>query len=379
MGGHAGSDRAGYDQAGYDPSNFYVWRVSDGFAIHLSLNVVTQLAAEISRGGNESSGPETRGILLGRMVDAPVRATVIEDFRLIPAGAASALPDSDDALFEIASRMVETGNERRVLGFFRAQRDGNLNLGPRDLQTLSRLFCETGNIALVIQTARRGGESEASLFYWQHGGAHPRDFGFGFPLDAGQLASGHPGWRFPNPLQPPQPAATTSTPKPQKEGRASAPAPLATGNGIRWLRLLPTAALVAICIVALQLVTNSNHTSDAAVATAESAGSEIHANVATPDLAQTKNENGLGLTVTARQHQLEIRWNRDSQAIAACDKAVMRITDDGITEAVPFEQSQLRDGYVAYSPKTTDVSIRLEVTGKNGGTTSESIRSVAIP
>jgi hypothetical protein len=367
MGGHAG----------YDPSNFYTWRVSDGFAIHLSLNVVTQLVAEISRGGSESLGPETRGILLGRMVDTPFRATVIEDFKLIPSGAASALPDSDDALFEIACRMVETGNERRVLGFFRAQRDGNLNLGARDLQTLSSLFCETGNIALLIQTPRRGGESEASLFYWQHGGANPRDFGFGFPLDAGQLASGHPGWRFPNPLQPTQPAATTPTPKAQREERPSVPASLATGNGIRWLRLLPTAALVAICIMALQLVTNSNHTSDAAAA--ESAGSEIHASAATPDLAQTKNENGLGLTVTARQHQLEIRWNRDSQAIAACDKAVMRITDDGITEAVPFEQSQLRDGYVAYNPKTTDVSIRLEVTGKNGGTTSESIRSVAIP
>jgi hypothetical protein len=393
MGGHAGSDQAGYDQggydqsgydqsgydqSGYDPGNFYVWRVSDGFAIHLSLNVVTQLAAEISRGGNESPGPETCGILLGRTMDTPFRATVIEDFRLIPSSAASALPDSDDALFEIACRMVETGNERRVLGFFRAQRDGNLNLGARDLQTLSRLFCETGNIALLIQPPRRGGESEASLFYWQHGGAYPRDFGFGFPLDAGQLASGHPGWRFPNPLQQTQAAATPPTPKVQKEERAFAPAPLATGNGIRWLRLLPTAALVAICIVALQLVTNSNHTTAAAPATAESAGSEIHANAA-PGLAETNNQSGLGLTVTSRQHQLEIRWNRDSQAIAACDKAVMRITDDGITEAVPFEQSQLRDGYVAYTPKTTDVSIRLEVTGKNGGTTSESIRSVAIP
>jgi hypothetical protein len=57
----------------------------------------------------------------------------------------------------------------------------------------------------------------------------------------------------------------------------------------------------------------------------------------------------------------------------------MKITDDGITESVPFDQSQLRDGYVAYTPKTSDVSIRLEVTGKDGGTTSESIRSVAIP
>jgi len=76
---------------------------------------------------------------------------------------------------------------------------------------------------------------------------------------------------------------------------------------------------------------------------------------------------------------LEIRWNRESAAIATSDKAVIKITEDGRTEVVPFDQTQLRDGYVAYTPKTSDVSIRLEVTGKDGATTSESIRSVAIP
>jgi len=61
------------------------------------------------------------------------------------------------------------------------------------------------------------------------------------------------------------------------------------------------------------------------------------------------------------------------------DGGTMKITDDGITEAVPFDQGQLRDGYVAYTPKTNDVSIRLEVTGKDGGTASESTRWVSIP
>jgi hypothetical protein len=363
------------DQSGYNPGNFYSWRVSDGFAIHLSLNVVTQLAAQISRGGTES--PAACGILLGRTIDAPIRATVIEDFKLIPSVAASALPDGDDTLFEIACRMAEAGSEQRALGFFRTRRDGSLNLGARDQQTFSRLFCETGKIALLIQTPRRGGESEAAIFYWQQGGVHPRDFGFGFPLDAGQLASGHPGWRYPNPLERAQPAATRlpaqpSTPEPQP-----APVPAARGNGIQWLRLLPTAALVAICILALQLATNSNRTTAAAPA-APSTASEIPTSKA-PAAAAPDNEKGLGLTVMSRQHQLEIRWNRDSAIIAAADQAVMKITEDGITEAVPFDQSQLRDGYVAYTPKTSDVSIRLEVSGKRGGTTSESIRSVAIP
>jgi hypothetical protein len=327
-------------QPGYDPGNFYVWRASDGFAIHLSLNVVTQLTAEISRAGSEAAG--LRGILLGRTIDTPFRATVIEDFKLIP--------ESDDAQFEIASR-------QRALGFFRAQRDGTLNMRQRDLKTFSRLFCETGSVGLLIQTSTRGNGSDAALFYWQHGGVQPRDFGFGFPLDAGQLASGDPGWRFPNPLEdtPAPPAPKPSTPQPSVNNSASP-------EGIRWSRLLPTAALVAISIGALQMATNSSRTVDAAPAPTEAA-----------------QVPGLGLTVSSHPHQLEIRWNRQSAVIEASDQGLMKITDDGITESVPFDQSQLRDGYVAYTPKTTDVSIRLEVTGKDGGETTESIQSVAIP
>lgn len=364
-------------QVGYDPGSFYVWRASDGFAIHLSLKMVSQLAAQISRGGNEGQTEDMRGILLGRTIDTPFRTTVIDDFKLIPASAAEAYPDCDDALFEIACRMAEAGTEQRALGFFRAQRQGNLNLGPRDLQTFSRLFCETGKIALLIQTPRRGGESEAALFYWQQGGAFPRDFGFGFPLDAGQLASGHPGWRFPNPLDPTQAVATQPAPAP----RAPQPAPMPAApvsvsrEQIRWSRLLPTAGLVVICIWALQYAMNSNRTTAASSVPTESSASEI----AAPAPSAPNNENDLGLNVTPRQHQLEIRWNRESAAIVGSDRGVMKITEDGITEAVPFDQTQLRDGYVAYSPKTTDVNIRLEVTGKDGGTTSESIRSVAIP
>jgi hypothetical protein len=372
-------------QVGYDPGNFYVWRASDGFAIHLSLNMITQLTAQIARSGGKTQPEETRGILLGRSIDTPFRATVIEDFKLIPASADGANADSDDALFEIACRMAEAGNEQRALGFFRVHRDGNLNLGPRDLQTFSRLFCETGKIALLIQTSKATNESDAGLFYWKQGGVHPRDFGFGFPLDAGQLAKGHPGWRYANPLDH-SPAADMPAPRPPapKPMPMPTPAPVFVPHErIRWSRLLPTAALVAICVGALQLATRSSHTAAAASAPTEAAGSQVAASEnapsAAPAPAEPANEKGLGLTVTTRQQQLEIRWNRLSPVIAASDKGAMQITDDGITEVVPFDQSQLRDGYVAYTPKTTDVNVRLEVTGKDGGTTSESIRSVAIP
>jgi len=362
-------------QVGFNPGNFYVWRVSDGFTIHLSLKVVTQLTAQISRAGSKSQPGELCGILLGRTIDTPFRATVIEDFELLTPGEAAspdpaAHPDSDDAAFETACRMAEAGNEERVLGFFRARRDGALNLSPRDLETFSRLFCENGKIALVIQTPRRGGESEAALFYWEHGGAHPRDFGFGFPFDAGQLASG-PGWRYPNPIDHAQPAATptaTPAPKPVVPDRTPAPASFSRDR-IQWSRLLPTAALVVIGIGALQMATNSGR-----ALAGISPAAETTANSWVPN-----NKTALGLSVKPGPDELEIHWNPESEAIAACEKGVIKITDARTTQALQFNRDDFRDGYVAYTPASSDVSIRLEVTGKDGGTTSESVRVVAIP
>jgi hypothetical protein len=358
-------------QPGYDPGNFYVWRATEGFAIHLSLNLVAQLTAQISRAGNETDG--IRGILLGRTIDTPHHGTVIEDIKLIPArDEAGEQSKSDDALFEIASRMAEAGNEQRVVGFFRARRDGRLNLRQSDLETFSRLFCETGKVVLLIQTSRRGNESDAALFYWQQGGVHPRDFGFGIPFDAIRLAGGHPGWKYPDPLDAAPTPAAPPAPKPPSPVWTPLPAVSAAAqNGIRWSRLWPTAALVAIGVGALQLAMNSDRTVAAAPAPTEA--SAFEGSPSTPVAA------GLGLKVTSLQHQLEIRWNRESAAIGASGSGLMKITEDGITETVPFDPSQLRDGYVAYTPKTTDVSIRLEVTGKDGGTMSESIRAVAIP
>jgi hypothetical protein len=348
-------------QVGYDPGNFYVWRATDSFAIHLSLTVISQLTSQISRNVAESHPGEIRGVLLGRSVDTPSRATMIEDFALVPPSEDGA---NDDALFDMARRMAEgAGSDRRVVGYFRVKRDGTLNMGPRDLETFSRLFCETGNIALLIQGAPHG-ESEAGLFYWQHGGPHPRDFGFGFPFDAGQLATGHPGWRYPDPLNYTQPVSTPPSPTRRVPKQAPPPPPVrAYQEGIRWGRLLPTAALVAIGIAAMQVVLN-----DRTVAAAP-ASTQATATETAP----------LGLKVTSRPHQLEIRWNRQSPAITSAERGEMKITEGGTTQPIPFDKRQLQDGYVAYTPTTSDVGIRFEVTGKDGSATEESIRSVAIP
>jgi hypothetical protein len=347
-------------QLGYDPANYYMWRAPDGFSIHLSLDLVRELATRVA------GSKETRGFLLGRSVTTPFAATMAEAFVLI-----SPFEDFESARLQVGlaatfRRTAEDAeSQQRVVGYFRSQRDGQLSLSARDMQTFDRLFSENGNIGLLIRAPRRG-ERDAALFYWQDGRPQPGEFGFGFPFDAKKLAGGHPGWRFSNSSQQEQKAPARSVARPAPE----APPLVAPSQGIRWSRLWPTAALVVTGIVAAQVVWNSRGTTSAdSTPAVEATQTSTAASYVTP----------LGLKVTSEPHLLEIRWNRAASAITAAAKGTMRISEAGVTEVVPFDPRELREGSVAYTPKTNDVSIRLEVTAADGAATTESIRAVAIP
>lgn len=374
-----------------DPGKYYVWHACDDFAIHLSIKAIARLNVQISRASRGGSG-ELQGILLGRGVDEPFRATVVEDFQLLEPGegGAGAL-DTEQLAAAIRQAQgtpgqgPEQGPPQGVIGFFRSRRDGRLNMCTGDLEILRKFFGAPGDVALLIQTSR-GNERDAALFYQEGNGVRPQDFGFGFPFDAEQLASGHPGWRYPDPIDySPVPAAASSShapasevppphPLPRISDFAMPPPPIqSTERGIRWGRLVPTVVLAALAIATIQFLTNRGGTVSAAPPDPPAAAAGAST------ASASAGDSGLGLTVQALPHQLEIRWNRQANPIAASQRGEMRITDDGITETVPFDPSQLHDGYVAYTPKTNDVSIRLEVTGKDGVATSESVRTVAIP
>ena len=339
----------GNTQLGYDPANYYVWQAPGGFSIHLNLHVVRELTAQIAASG------EICGILLGRSITSPFTATMADDFVVIP-------PSED---FESTRRAAENdGRELRAIGYFRSQREGELKLGPRDVQTFDRWFYEDGTIGLFIRFPRRG-QSEAALFYWQGGQPQPREFGFGFPFDATKLAGGHPGWRFGDPLEAEQEAPARSPYPEVPEVPEMAPT-----ESIRWSRLWPTAALVVIAISATQVIWNSKGTASA---------NSSQAAPATAPAVASAYETPLGLKVNSLPHQLEIRWNRAAPTITAAAQATLSISESGVTETVPFEPGDLREGYVAYTPKTNDVSIRFEVKAADGSATTESIRVVAIP
>jgi len=217
--------------------------------------------------------------------------------------------------------------------------------------------------------ARLLSESERSAFYlWAHQQGFTRLNGSfeqlgeelwrdpkGKIVSAGRIADEHPEWRWSSPKAAAQPR--------QKPAAAL----VASLRGAEWARLLPTVALGMILVGALESAIGSRDTS------------RPPANPATIAPTDSSDRMSLGLRVTSLPNQVQIRWNRQSPVILASASGQLRISEDGVTEVVPFDPAQLRDGSVAYGPKTNDVDIRLEVTGQDGSKTSESVRVVAIP
>jgi hypothetical protein len=270
------------------------------------------------------------------------------------------IPPSED--FESARRAAESDGRRlRAIGYFRSQRDGALSLGPRDLLTFERWYYENGSVGLLIRAPRRG-DSEAALFYWEDGQPQPQEFGFGFPFDATKLAGGHPGWRFPDPIEPKQKAPTQSAFRRTPEAPVVAPS-----EGIRWSRLWPTMALTTVAFLAAQVTWNSRRARSAHTAPASETSTE------------SAYQTPLGLKVASQPGQLGIRWNGAAPAVAAAIRGMLDISEGNATQAIVLDVRGLQEGYFAYRPKTSSVSIRFEVTAADGSAIAESIRAVAIP
>ena len=337
-----------------DPRRFYIWNAPGNlFSIHLSLDVVQKMTSELLHAAIGNPPRDISGVLLGRSLQAQHPTTIVEEFVSASGQAINqeSLTGDNDAVSGMVWRLVRGVEEgRHVVGFFRSQRDGRLAPNDLDLTNASRLLGEPDNLLLLIRLLQSG-ESEATFFYWE--GAKTQYYGHDapFPFDATQLApTSLSAWKHPDPDLP---------------ERVSSPHGIAARVAIEpslWLRLFPTVALFGLVTAGIQMLWLSRPAE--ATQAAETTMSD-----ASP----------LGLKVTVQPQQVDIRWNQHSAAILAAKEGVLTIREGDVSEKVPIDSQELRDGYVAYTPQTNDVYVRFEVSGTDGNTTTESVRVVAIP
>jgi hypothetical protein len=133
---------------------------------------------------------------------------------------------------------------------------------------------------------------------------------------------------------------------------------------ITWMRLLTTTALFSIATGAILVALDSNRADTAAAAPPETA--EAY-------------RSPLGLRVTSRKQQVDIRWDHNLITALQSSKGLMKITEGETTKLIPLDSRDLQDGYVSYAPLTSDVRVRFEVTRADGSLVAESTRVVAVP
>jgi protein TonB len=94
-----------------------------------------------------------------------------------------------------------------------------------------------------------------------------------------------------------------------------------------------------------------------------------------PSGAAVQDTSQLSLRVERTAGEIVLTWNRDSDAIRSATHAVLSIADGDQHENVEMDLAQLRIGSISYSPASSDVVFKMEVTGRNQEkTASESLR-----
>jgi len=96
-----------------------------------------------------------------------------------------------------------------------------------------------------------------------------------------------------------------------------------------------------------------------------------------PDLTVMESTLPLKLSVSEKQNQLDVTWDRNAPAIVQAKRGVLSISDGLNKKDLELTGAQLRTGRVLYSRLSADVALRLEVFGEGATPVTETIRIVS--
>jgi len=368
----------------------------------------------------QSRGSEIGGFLLGRVSPGDPAAVSMEDYELVGCdysrGPLYRLSDADMGRFERAIDERRASGGLVVAGFFRSHTRKGLVLDADDLALFQTHFSDPRNVALLIRPFATKA-SVAGIFIWENGAVRGNASYLEFPFRSSELTPSNPVEEasppVPEAVQPPPPEA--AVPKlqaraqivpiasrreiappvpppfvevpapeiaPEKNPEPETPAPefsflgalpsapipdweappatglLAARSSAKMVRMALAAAAAVVAIVLLFVYP----------------GFLLHRAGRSPVLPQ-QDSSQLALRVEHSGGELMLTWNRESSAIKNATRAVLEITDGAQHENVDMDLALLSSGSIEYSPSTSDVVFRMEVTGADQTrTTSESVR-----
>lgn len=332
---------------------YFVWQApGQPVAIHISIDVVDRLSADIMRGFGlvPKRGAEVGGILIGTIQSGTIR---IEDFEPVPCtyarGPSYLLTEAERESFREACH--RRGSE--AVGYYRSHTRDGLALQPEDIQLIDRLF----PLALLVKPfATKPG---VGGFFVRENGAFPAATPLEFPFRRWELTGEEPPRRAPmeerNRKEPE--AAVPSAPR---EGKAAA-APASTAAPQPYYRIFSAESgeppkpsgeprapktrtgmwLVASFVFLLLGVLLGYEAS----------------RITAPQRAAA--DFALSLAVQRTGENLTIHWNPEARAVVSANKGVLEIDDGGETRRVELDRANLSSGSMVYRNTSNKVGFRL--------------------
>jgi hypothetical protein len=369
-----------------DPTGYYIWGApGQAVVIHLRLDVVERLAAEVMRGfgGMPKRGAEIGGVLIGTIRPGVPAVVRIDDFETVPCeyrrGPSYLFTEEDGVAFEECCRRLQPGASPSAygVGYFRSHtRDDGFSLDQGDIELLDHFFPGPAHVALLIKPYA----TKVSV-----GGFFVREYGV-FPETTPLEFSMHRGG-----IEEELPAQA----RPLTEGRGEGPADRRPETLLRPAGIAPEDNLSSRPVTgpAPNIAQAPNITLAPNI---PSGGSFVDALPQAPppsgranwvwfpltllflllgvalgyQLALTLSANAAGssaqefslsLSVKKVGDNLSVTWNRLSPAVRTAQKGVLEIDDGGYTKPVALDAAQLQNGSLIYRNASKSVRFRLTV------------------
>lgn len=413
------------------PAPSYAWGAPGKTAkVRLPFDLIDRLEREVVDNFRsfDAVGSEIGGLLLGNAVPNAPETIWIEDAELIPCdysrGPFYRLSDADLARFDAAVERRGGAGGLRVAGFFRSHSRKGLALDAEDMAVIEARFRDPLQVVLLVRPFATK-VSTAGIFIWEDGRMRGEASYLEFPFRSSELtaADSQTGLAAPGtgnadgPALSPRPvtrAPVVSMPSRLKIARSSSPAMVSgleePAAGVSGQTAPPWPAVPDAPVMPAAETGEPRSVVAGGPAKPEPKPAEPEAvEMDTPAAPPAKAPRGKllwlalagalvacsgvlfvypGLTrSTARppaaltlrvEHtatDLLLTWNGDSDAVRNAKRAVLSISDGARQENLGLNLSDLRNGSIVYSPLSSDVSFRMEITGPDQSkTASESVR-----
>lgn len=342
-------------------SGYYVWEAEEkSFEVHVSLDVIDGLSAEVMRGFGAvpKRGAEVGGLLLGSIERDGRTIVRIEDFEPVPCGYTRGpsylLAAEESETFQQAAGNWQPDAARPVyaVGYYRSHTRDGLALAPEDIELMDHCLSGPSHIALLVKPYAT--KASTAGFFFREEGTFQQATPLEFPFRRRELTGEEPPERRPltdrlsrsrsgraiaRPASE-DPAAHPAgeVAEPFAQAQLSAPPARARIGGWMWIPLSFIFLLLGVALGYLAAL-----------------------NVGPRGAVGVTGDYSLSLTVLKSEGTLSVRWNGESPAVRRAERGVLEVHDGGYAKTVDLDAAQLRSGKLAFHNVSDMVSFHLTV------------------